>query len=109
MNSPSGTSGAPIKYANVAAASDGNQDLIAAVTGKKIRVVGFCLSVDVAGLVILRDKTADTARATFKAAGTYSYSGGPSAPAFETIAGDALEANNAAGTDLHGFIAYQEV
>lgn len=109
MNTPALTSGAPVKYAAVAATSDGVNSLIAAVTGKKIRVVGFVLSVDVAGVVTLQDITANTVRATLKAAGAYSYSGGPNAPAFETASGEGLESSNAAGTDLQGFIAYQEV
>lgn len=112
MNAPALTSTNPVKYAVVDAAADGDNSIVAAVSGKKIRVVGYGLTIT-GGTAILRDAAADTARAKFISGATthlaVSYAGGPAAPAFETASGQGLEVNNGTGVDTFGHVAYQEV
>lgn len=101
-----------VKYAVVNAAADGDNTVIAAVASKKIRVLGYHLSVTAAGLIVLQD-TAGTpvvhARHSLAANGTASYAGGHDAPAFETAAGEGVEISNPASVDTHGHITYIEV
>lgn len=91
-------------------------DLVAAVAGYKIQVTGFCLSVGGAAVTVkstLQDKTADTVRMTLVGNATtpvvYKYDGGAANPAFETIAGDALEFVTGAASAVSGFINYRYV
>src|SRR3990167_4750709 len=97
MNSPAQTSGAPIKYAAVSATADGANSLVAAVTGKKIRVITYALTVTAAGKVELRDITGATSRGSFSLAanGGVAYAGTPISPAFETASGSGLEVGRA--------------
>jgi len=51
----------PIKYAAVSGATSGNNTLVAAVTGKKIRVLGLCIKAASAVAVRLEDGAGGTA------------------------------------------------
>jgi hypothetical protein len=91
-------------------------DLIAAVSGKVIRVVSLCLSVGGAAVTVkstLQDKTANTVRMTLVGNATqpavYSYYGTPESPAFEVLKGDALELVTGVASAISGFITYQLV
>ena len=100
----------PVKYAAVAATADGDNTVVAAVTGKKLRVVGYVLTSTGAGLIAIKGGT--TTLATLRVGadgGGASYAGGFDAPAFETAAGTALVVNNPAGIDTYGHISYVEV
>lgn len=101
-----------VKYAAVAAESDGDNTVVAAVSGKKLRVLGYALTVDVTGKITVQDNTSTpVVLATLHVvAGTpATYSGGGDCPAFETAEGKGLEISNPAGTNTYGHIAYQEV
>lgn len=101
-----------VKFARVNATADGDNTVIAAVSGKKIRVLAYVVNANAPGVVTLQD-TAGTpvVHASFELTdgGTVSYPGGIFAPAFETAKGTGLEINNAVGVDALGHITYQEV
>lgn len=104
--------GGEILHVAVSAENDGDNTVVAAVTGKKLRVLGYALTVDVAGLVTLQDSAGSpVVHGKLRlAAGTPAvYDGGFDCPAFETAAGVALEINNPAGTNTYGHITYLEV
>jgi len=91
-------------------------DLIAAVAGYKIRVIGLCLSVGGAAVTVkstLQDKTANTVRMTLvgnaTAPAVYAFSGDHNNYAFETIAGDALEFTTGTAAAVSGFLTYEYV
>lgn len=102
-----------IQHINVAATADGDNALVTGVEGKIIQVVSYNLNVVGAGLAILRDATAHTARATLQGAATtgivYTFSGTPHSPAFVCAPGEGLEVNNAAGIDTQGHLSYRLV
>lgn len=96
-----------IKFAAISAAADGDSTAVAAVTGKKICVLGYNLSnATTAGLVILKDTGGTLATLSLALGGSASYAGSIEAPAFQTGAGLALTLNNGAGVDTYGHIAY---
>jgi hypothetical protein len=95
----------------ISATSDGSNTVVAAVTGKKIRVLGYVLNVNAAGTV--QWLSAATAKS---GAMEFPDGGGATAPLcdptsevfwFETVAGEALNISNAAGVDALGHVVYQ--
>ena len=103
---------AGIKYAIIDAEADGANELVAAVADKKIVVIGYVVSADVAGIIIIQDDTAtpvELAKLALAIDGVASYSGGINAPAFETSSGKALDILNPAGVNTYGHLAYIEV
>lgn len=94
--------------------------LISAVTGKKVQVLGFCLSVENGALGVkstLQDITANTVRATLKSAGAtalviYSYGNQDAslnAPIFETAYGEGVELVTGTAALVAGVINYRYV
>jgi len=88
--------------------------IIAGVTGKRIRVVSFCLSVSGAVSTVkstLQDQTANTVRMTLVGDATtpvvWSYKGSDKDPAFEVLAGDGLELVTGTAAAITGFLTYQ--
>lgn len=101
-----------VKHIRVNATADGDNEIVAAVTGKKIRVLAYALSVTGAGTISLQNTaTTPVVHAQFPLAanGVVSYPGGIQAPAFETATGTGLEINNAALQDTLGHLTYSEV
>jgi len=99
------------KYAVIAASSSGNNEIVAAVATKKIRVLGYVLMG--AGAVNAKFRSADSADRTglhyIAAAG-----GGASASFnpvgwFETVAGEALNLNLSGAVAVGGVLVYIEV
>lgn len=101
-----------IKFVRVNATADGDNTIITGVSGKKIRVLGYAITVTTAGTITLQD-SAGTANVfgqfSLAAQGGVSYAGGPMCPAFETIAGNGVEINTQTGQDCLGHLSYQEV
>lgn len=102
----------PAKFAVIAASASGGTDLVAAVTGKKIRVLRWYLSANGAVNVKFQSKTSPTPAditgliylTQFKdSAGGYSPVGH-----FETIAGEALTINLSAAVAVGGCLVYIE-
>jgi hypothetical protein len=91
-------------------------DIVAAVSGKSIRVVSFMLSVGGAAVTVkstFQDKTADTVRMTLVGNATtpvvYTYKGSDKDPAFQVAQGDALELVTGTAAAISGFLTYQYV
>lgn len=98
----------------LSATSDGANTVVAAVAGKKIRVLGYVLNVNAAGTVQWRTG----ASADRSGAMEFTDGGGLTAPVcdptgevfwFETVAGEALTITCAAGVDALGHVTYQLV
>lgn len=90
--------------------------LIAAVTGKKIEVLGFSLAVfGGIGTVksTLQDETSNTVRMTLVGSATvptvFTYDGGRKLPAFTIAVGEGLELVTGAAVTITGFINYRFV
>jgi hypothetical protein len=101
-----------IKFVRVNATADGDNTVISAVGGKKLRVLGYALVVTAAGTITIQDSAgspAVLAQFPLAANGGVSYSGGLDAPAFETPSGNGLEINNPAGVDTLGHLTYIEI
>lgn len=113
---PNGENSYEVKMATVDAGGDGNRVLIAAVAGKKIRVIGGKLWALADGTVqFLSTETAlftipiDVAGGTGGGGGgVIDFNGSPWG-AFETAVGGALEVTLSADTDLDGYLVYIEV
>lgn len=107
---------ADVKYAKVDAAADGDNVIIAAVTGKSIRVLGYVLThtASLAATITIQDTAATPVvhaklRMTAEG-GAVAYAGGLDAPAFQTAAGTGVEINNpGTGSDTFGHMVYVEI
>lgn len=93
-------------FAVVDATADGDNELIAAVSGRKIRVLSYALSVDVTGEINIESGAATSIARLFLLAGSPSNYGAAGIPAFETVEGENLNLVNPAGTDTTGHITY---
>lgn len=101
-----------IKYARVNATADGDNTVIAAVTGAKIRVIGYLLTVTAAGTIKLQDTAATPVihgELSLPANGVAPYAGGLYCPAFETAVDQGVEINVPVGVDCLGYLTYLEV
>jgi hypothetical protein len=100
-----------IKYATINAAADGDNTLVNAVEGKRIRVISYVLIGNAAGTFLFKSGAAtEKGRFRISADGAgASFAGGLLCPAFETAEGEALVGNNSAGLDVTGHVAYVEV
>jgi len=96
------------KYADIDVASAGDNTIVAAVTGKKIRVLQYALVVSAATTVIWKSGTTPiTGDMPFAANGGISSPFSPSG-LFETSAGEALVLNLSAGNPVSGHLVYTE-
>lgn len=109
---------ASIESVSVDQAGGVTAELIAAITGKRIEVISFCLSVFGAVSTVkstLQDTTANTVRATLiGTAGTatpvvYSFSGTIASPAFRTGISEGLELVTGAASAISGFINFRYI
>lgn len=102
-----------IKYATGSDADDGDYStaLVAAVTGKKIRVLSLVVTaLTTAGVVTIKSGGGTTLLAHHLALGTpLVIVGGIGAPVCETVAGESLLPSNAAGVDSFVSCTYVEV
>jgi hypothetical protein len=103
-----------IKYAAISGATSGNNTLVAAVTGKKIRVLAYTLISDSNVDVRFEDGAGGTALTGQMEVGTSSDSGGlvvPYCPVghFETSAGTLLNLELSGAVQTSGHLTYEEV
>jgi hypothetical protein len=101
-----------VAHARINATSDGDNEVVAAVAGKKVRVLSYVLTASAAGIVDVQDTAASPAilaQFDLAAQGGVSYAGGVHAPAFETAEGTGLEVNTQASQDVVGHVTYQLV
>lgn len=100
------------KFATGTSTSDGDYGtpLVAAVSGKKIRVLGFVASVlTTAGTVTLKSSTTSTIFAHHLALGVPLVVGFTGVPVCETVSGEALTPSNGTGVDSFCTVTYVEV
>ena len=97
-----------ILHVVVAATADGDNTVVAAVTGKKIIVVAYQFGHTSTGIVTWRSGAAGTIHmtATAAAAGSYTFAGSRDVPAWIGDLSAALVCNVAAGTDCIGRVSY---
>ena len=99
-----------IKFARVNGDADGDNAVVAAVAGKKIRVLGYSLIGSAAGIVTVKSNATVLAELQVPAGlAPVPYAGGHDAPAFETAAGEALIFATQAAQDINGHLTYVEV
>jgi hypothetical protein len=107
----SGSTALTPKFAAISASSSGNNTIVAAVTGKKIRVLAYTLVCTTA--VTAKFKTA-TGGADLTGAMPFGANGGASAPYcpvghFETVSGDLLNLVLGSAVAVAGHVIYVEV
>jgi len=104
-----GTTALEVKFARINATADGDNTIVAAVAGKKIRILAMATNGIVTGIITFKSGAAttlftmqqgNTAVIAFEANGYW---------ICETAAGQAFVINNPAGTDTLGFCLYCEV
>ena len=97
------------KYAEIDVASAGDNTIVAAVTGKKIRVLQYSLVCSDATTVQWKSSGGSTLSGdmSFAANGGISSAFSPSG-LFETVAGEALVLNLSAGNPVSGHLVYTE-
>ena len=91
-------------------------ELIAAITGYRIEVLGLCLGVGGAAVTVkstLQDTTANTVRMTLVGNATapaiYNFAGQRENPAFVTAVSEGLELVTGVSSAITGFINYRYV
>lgn len=96
-----------IKSARINATADGDNTVIAAVTGKAIVILGYALTVTTASTVNLKDGASTTiAQFALPASGGVAYSGTSDSPVARLTEGNAFIINNAASNDTLGHCTY---
>lgn len=102
-----GTSSA-VKFAKIEADTTGNTQVVAAVTGKKIRVHGALVIANAAVTVKFQSATTDiTGPMSLSANGGFAHES--ILGMFETAAGEALNINLSANQSVGGHLSYVEV
>jgi hypothetical protein len=97
-----------LRYVEVAATADGQNVIVAAAAGKRVKVIGFVLTVTAAAQQLVIESTGGTnlAQFTLAANGGVSYAGSYEGPAFQTIMDQGLAIVNPTGVDTYGFFTY---
>lgn len=104
-----GTTALTPKFAKIDASSSGDNAIVAAVSGKKIRVLRWGLTA--ADEVTVKWRSATTDKTGPRLLAKYASAGGAYCPTgiFETAAGDALNLNLSAAKTVGGELTYVEV
>lgn len=99
------------KFATANSAADGDYEVVAAVAGKKLRVIALtATALTTAGVVSLKSGAAGaTIFAAHLALGTPLVAVAPGIGLCETAAGAALDASNATGVDSFVNVTFQEI
>lgn len=107
---------ASVQSVSVDQAGGVTAELIAALAGYIIEVVGFVLAVGGAAVSVkstLQDTTANTVRMTLVGNATapiaYVYDGGVRTPAFRTAKGEGLELVSGTASAIAGFIVFRYI
>jgi hypothetical protein len=99
-----------VKYASVSVAASGSNSLVALVSAKKIRVLGYVIVADGAvNVTFLSAAAAISGVMQLTAAGSGIASGYAPCGWFETTAGVALNLNLSAAVGVRGHLMYQEI
>ena len=97
-----------IRYVEVVATADGQNIIVAAVAGKRVKVISYVLTVTAAAQQLVVENTGGTNLAQFTLGinGGVSYAGSYEAPAFQTNIGEGLAVVNPTGVDTYGHFTY---
>lgn len=102
-----------VKTAAISATSDGDNTVIAAVTGKRIRVLGYVLNVNAAGTVQWKSGASTALSGAMEFVDGGGVASAPVSPFgrfwFQTAAGEALVLATATGVDGLGHLIYETV
>lgn len=101
--------GLTVKFAVVNASSSGDNTIVSAVGGKKIRVLSLVLVASAATTVEWQSATAGSLSGGMQLAANGGYSMSSDYGLFETTAGEALQLNLSAANSIDGHISYCEV
>lgn len=104
--------GQGVEFVRINATSDGDNTLITGASGQKIRVIGYSVNVNAAGVVAFQDSAGSPVifgSFEFVDGGGASFAGTPECPAFDVTEGLNLEINTAAGVDALGHITFQRI
>lgn len=102
--------GYDVKHAPITSAASGSNLLVAAVAGKRIRVLDY--TIVAAGAVTAKFQSAAndlTGALPLPANGGASVAGAPAVPLFETNVGEALNLNLGGAVAVAGHLTYQEI
>jgi hypothetical protein len=101
----------PLKFASINATADGDNTAIAAVGGKKLRIVGGRITCTGAGTISFKTGGGGVIDRFISSANGSGFAdrGGVDCPLFETVSGEALLLNNPAGIDSVGSLTYIEL
>lgn len=94
------------KFVSIDGTSDGDNEVVAAVTGRRIRVLGIYLSADAAGQVAIKSGSTVIGKAEFIASNLSQNVSMGGVPVFQTASGEALVINTTASQDIAGFVTY---
>ncbi|HYM39623.1 MAG TPA: hypothetical protein VEY12_05695 [Thermoplasmata archaeon] len=96
-----------VYFAKVAQGSAGTTTIVSAVSGKRVRLIGYQLSLATAGTLKLSGTTSGDLTGTMQwPASVVTYSGGPATPVLDTAPGEGLSITSATGAAA-GSITYQ--
>jgi predicted cobalt transporter CbtA len=94
-------------FAEIEATADGDNEIVGAVVGKRIMVVGYALMGTGVGTLAFKLSGSRNARVRVGAdGGGAAFAGNLECPAFGTDAGSALIVTNPAGVDSYGHVTY---
>lgn len=102
-------SGWPIKFVAIAASASGDNALVAAITGKRIRVHGFTLSFAGTANAKFQSAASDLTGLYYGVANTQVQASYSEEGLFQTAVGEALELNLSAAIAVGGHLVYSEV
>jgi hypothetical protein len=98
-----------IQFSRINATSDGDNTVVTGKSGFKIRVLGYSVTANAAGVIAFQDSAASPVIfASFEEAdsASHSYAGTFESPAFDVTSGLNLEVTNAASVDTLGHVSY---
>lgn len=98
-----------IQFARINATSDGDNTVVTGTTGFRIRVLGYSVTANAAGVIAFQDSAASPVIfASFEEAdsASHSYAGSFECPAFDVTSGLNLEVTNASSVDTLGHVTY---
>lgn len=100
-----------VKYAQFGGANAGDNQIMAAVTNKKIRCVGYAMVADAAEVVQFQDDAGNNLSGTISLAanGGVVHSAPSNVGVFQSVMSQGIDINNVGGADVDGHMAYIEV
>ena len=101
----------PVKYAAITASAAGDNQVVTAVTNRKIRGLAYSMVADAAEVVQWQDDGGATMSGTISLAanGGVVSDSAPDVGLFQSAVGQGIDLNNVGGADVDGHFTYLEV